>query len=97
MRSGLVCGALFLTGLAADAQTRRQPNTTELTCDPTHVLISKFGAINLKSGQYRFDRYVSSAGHCVSSGKAVRTTYVPTKDNPSCPVKICVEQGQNNN
>jgi len=97
VRSGLVCGAFFLAGLTAEAQTRRQPNTNELTCAQTQALIKKFGAINLKSGQYKFDRYVSSAGHCVSSGKAVRTTYVPTKDDARCPVKICVEQGQNNN
>ncbi|WP_299810024.1 hypothetical protein [uncultured Roseibium sp.] len=92
--AGLVCAALFLTVLSAEAQTRRQPDTTALTCAQTQALIDKFGAINLKSGPYKFDRYVSGRNQCVSAGRVVSTTYVPTKDDSSCPVKVCAEQGQ---
>ncbi|PVB60206.1 hypothetical protein [Labrenzia sp. 011] len=92
--SGLVFGVICLTGLSAEAQTRRQPDTTRLTCAQTQALIEKFGAINLKSGPYKFDRYVAGRTQCVSAGRDIRTTYVPTSDDTSCPVKVCIEQGQ---
>lgn len=94
VRSSVVCGVFFATVLGAEAQTRRQPDTTDLTCEQTHELVARFGAINLKSGRFRFDRYVSSGNLCLPQRQAVTTTYVPTRDSSSCPVKICVEPGQ---
>jgi len=81
---------------AAEAQTRRQPDTTKLTCAQTHALIKRFGAINLKSGPHRFDRYVTNRNQCFT-GQTVRTTFVPTEDNKRCTVLICAEVGQRNN
>jgi len=90
--------AIFLIEFSqpADAQTRRQPNTVELTCRQTHELISRFGAINLRSGPVRFDRYVTSRASCFSN-QTLRTTNVPTKDQPKCPVQICVDPRRNTN
>jgi len=81
---------------AVDAQTRRQPDTTKLTCAQTQELISRFGAINLKSGPYKFDRYVVNRTQCFT-GQTVRPTFVPTLDSKRCSVLICAETGQRNN
>lgn len=92
-----LCSVLFILSVQpADAQTRRQPNTVQLTCEQTHDLIKRFGAINLKSGDVRFDRYVSSRNSCFSN-QTLRTTNVPTKDQPKCPVQICVDPRSSNN
>ncbi|MCK7614140.1 hypothetical protein [Roseibium sediminicola] len=79
-----------------EAQTRRQPDTTNLTCEETHALINRFGAINLKSGPHKFDRYVTNRNQCFT-GQTVRNTFVQTEDNKRCTVLICAETGQRNN
>ncbi len=81
---------------STEAQTRRQPDTTQLTCAQTTDLINRFGAINLKSGPIKFDRYVASRNQCFP-GQNVRTTTVPTKDTMRCGVSVCVEPRENNN
>jgi len=91
---GLIFCTLLLSAFPVEAQTRRQPDTTQLTCAQTHDLIRRFGGINLKSGPHKFDRYVISRNHCFA-GQAVRTTYVPTTDTPRCSVQVCVEPNQN--
>lgn len=78
------------------AQTRRQPDTTTLTCKETQGLIERFGAINLKSGPVKFDRYVSGRNHCIV-GQSLRTKFVPTRDGGRCPVQICAESRMNRN
>lgn len=98
-RAGKSFAFLFI-GLAlvsaADAQTRRQPDTTKLSCAQTHELINRFGAINLKSGPHKFDRYVTNRSQCFT-GQTVRTTFVPTVDSKRCSVLICAEAGQRSN
>ncbi|WP_269583931.1 hypothetical protein [Roseibium sp. Sym1] len=89
----LMCFALIP---AAHAQTRRQPDTTKLTCAQTHELINRFGRINLKSGPHKFDRYVTNRSQCFT-GQTVRTTFVPTIDSKRCSVLICAETGHRNN
>ncbi|MHA7774931.1 hypothetical protein [Roseibium sp. M-1] len=93
--AGLGFCALLWAAMPAEAQTRRQPDTTQLTCAQTHDLIRRFGGINLKTGPHKFDRYVVSRNHCFA-GQAVRTTHVPTTDSPRCSVQVCVEPSQNN-
>jgi hypothetical protein len=91
---GVVLCTLLSSAFPTKAQTRRQPDTTQLTCAQTHDLIRRFGAINLKTGAHKFDRYVVSRNHCFP-GQAVRNTFVLTTDTPRCSVKICVEPNQN--
>jgi len=86
----VICLALVS---AADAQTRRQPDTTKLSCAQTHELINRFGAINLKSGPHKFDRYVTNRTQCFT-GQSVRTTNVPTVDSKRCSVLICADGEQ---
>lgn len=86
----------FALVAAAEAQTRRQPDTTKLTCAQTHELINRFGAINLKSGPHKFDRYVTNRTQCFT-GQSVRTIFVPTVDSRRCSVLICAETGHRNN
>ncbi|TYC67993.1 hypothetical protein FMN63_18355 [Stappia sp. BW2] len=93
LQAGLFMGAALVPVLQAEAQTRRQPDTTQLTCVQTQGLIKKFGAINLKSGPYKFDRFVVDRNRCFS-GQTVRPTFVPTKDDPKCAVLVCAELGQ---
>ena len=92
-----LAGAMIAVSLHPSvAQTRRQPNTETLTCAQTHDLIDKFGAINMKSGNVRFDRYVSSRSSCFA-GQGLRNVYVPTRDNAKCLVQICAERNRNGN
>jgi hypothetical protein len=93
LQAGLFMGAALVPALQAEAQTRRQPDTTQLTCAQTQDLIKRFGGINLKSGPYKFDRFVAGRNQCFS-GQTVRPTYVPTKDDPKCSVLVCAEMGQ---
>lgn len=93
-RSCLLSGLLAMSVLTAEAQTRRQPDTTGMTCSKTHDLITRFGAINMKSGPYKFDRYVTNRTKCFAN-EAARTTYVPTQDSKQCAVLICVERDRN--
>ena len=93
LQAGLFMCAALVPVLQAEAQTRRQPDTTQLTCDQTQDLIKRFGGINLKSGPYKFDRFVVGRNQCFS-GQTVRPTFVPTKDNPKCSVLVCAEMGQ---
>lgn len=83
-----------LAGPPAMAQTRRQPDTTQLTCARTQELIGRFGAINLKSGPHRFDRYVADRSKCLP-GQSVRTVFVPTSDQPRCGAQICSDPDRN--
>lgn len=94
LRACLIPGLVVMSVQMADAQTRRQPDTTKLTCSQTQELVAKFGAINLKSGPYKFDRYVTNRNKCYAN-ESVRTTYVPTLDTPRCSVQVCVERDRN--
>lgn len=96
LRAGFASLLLAMAGSGAEAQTRRQPNTTDLTCAQTQELVGKFNAINLKSGPNRFDRYVAGRNYCFA-GARLHTTYVPTKDSGKCPLQVCVEPGENRN
>ncbi|MBO6890312.1 MAG: hypothetical protein JJ866_00100 [Roseibium sp.] len=96
LKTGLAGAVVLLSLYPATAQTRRQPNTETLTCAQTHDLIDRFGAINLKSGPVKFDRYVSSRSQCFA-GQGLRNVNVPTKDNPRCTVQICAELDHNRN
>jgi len=96
MKTGLICLVLGATAATANAQTRRQPDTTALSCQQTQNLVRKFGAINLKSGPVKFDRYVVSRNKCFA-GQTIRTKYVPTKDIAKCPLQVCAETSRNNN
>ncbi|GAA0779938.1 hypothetical protein E1180_06420 [Roseibium denhamense] len=80
----------------AAAQTRRPPLTTEMTCGQAQELVESVGAINLRTGQFRFDRYVAGRQNCSSASRIVRVTPVPTKDRRDCPLNVCVEQRLNN-
>lgn len=44
LQAGLFMCAALVPVLQAEAQTRRQPDTTQLTCDQTQDLIKRFGA-----------------------------------------------------
>lgn len=86
--------AIFvLVGLGnADAQTRRPPDTRKMTCEQAKALVQKQGAINLTTGEYTFDRYVSGPRYCIGPAQATRDAVVPTKDNPRCIVgQRCTE------
>ncbi len=63
-----------------------------MTCEQTHELITRFGAINLKTGPMKFDRYVAGRKDCFSHRQVLRTTHVRTSDTPRCSVQLCVDQ-----
>ncbi|TYC49250.1 hypothetical protein FMN50_24630 [Rhodobacterales bacterium] len=91
LRAGVVVCSLVMLSAGAEAQTRRQPNTETLTCKQTQALVQQYGAINLKTGEVRFDRYVNGRKYCLV-GQSLRTTFVTTKHGVRCPVQICIDE-----
>ena len=75
------CGAAFAL-----------PDTRTMTCRQAQDLVNRSGAIVLSTGKYTYDRYISARGYCdVPYGPDL--AYVPTRDNPNCPVGYrCVQQ-----
>ncbi len=85
---GAALGMAVMVSLPADAQTRRV-NSTSMTCDQVRNMIAQRGAVVMNTGPNTFDRYVANRGSCQISEYA-RADHVPTRDNPQCPVRRCV-------
>lgn len=77
--------------LATDALAQPRPLTLRMSCSQAKFLVASRGAIVLSTGQYTYDRYVSSQASCLS-GQFTRPAWVPTADTPQCFVGYtCVD------
>lgn len=85
---GAALGLAIIWSLPAEAQARRA-NSTSMTCAQVQNMIAQRGAVVMNTGPNTFDRYVSGRGFCQISEYA-RADNVPTKDNPKCQVRRCV-------
>ncbi|ENN84086.1 hypothetical protein RHSP_83308 [Rhizobium freirei PRF 81] len=93
MRSAAL--ALILTALAAagPASAISRYESLSKTCAAVQQLIASERAVILRypakgASLVLYDRFVSGNGQCSVSDYAART-YIPTRDNPLCPVYSC--------
>ena len=79
----LACAALVGAGSEAFAQSR--PLTSRMSCSQARALVAGQGSVVLNTSPLAYDRYVGSAGSC-SLGERTEPAWVPTADNPLCPI-----------
>jgi hypothetical protein len=67
-------------------------NSTGMTCAAVQTAIDREGAVVLRypgrTGVTLYDRYVASDRLCFS-GEFAKSSTVPTRDTPRCPVQHC--------
>ncbi len=87
--------ALLLTTIttAGPASAISRYQSLSKTCAAVQQLIAGERAVILRyparrGGLILYDRYVADSGQCGISGYAARA-YIPTKDDPLCPVYNC--------
>jgi len=85
--------ALGLTVIAADAHAISRYNSESMSCAKVQATLRNEGAAILRyrsarSGAPLYGRYVSTASQC-ESGQHMERRYIPTADNPRCPVREC--------
>lgn len=89
----IVTATLALLCLASPALAISRYNSLDRTCAAVQQSIASEKAVLLRYPSRNgkivlYDRYVADRGEC-SSGDYAASTFVPTKDNPSCPVFNC--------
>jgi len=88
--------ALLALTAASPALAISRYNTPGMTCESVRDALRREGAAILRFPSARkpdltlYDRYVRSDSQCSSDQYADRD-YVPTRDNPRCPVLKCVD------
>lgn len=86
------CLSILLLSVPAHAISRY--NLTGMTCEGARQTIRSEGAVILRypsknvAGMTLYDRYVRNSRHC-DPGEYAEWNYVPTKNNPRCPVLAC--------
>ncbi len=85
LRMAAVAAACF--AVAAGAALAQRPDTRQMSCGEVRSLIDDTGGIVLTTGQYTYDRYVSSGFYCDRPYVSV-PAYVDTQDG-QCAVLRC--------
>lgn len=89
----IALAALALLYLASPALAISRYVATDRTCADIQQAIAEQRAVLLRypsreSNVTLYDRYVVDSGQC-DFGSYAASTFVPTKDNRSCPVRSC--------
>jgi len=92
----LVAASIVLVPASANAIERY--NIGRMSCDNIHAVLKRDHAAILRhiapgSGLLLYDRYVSDNRYCPAYTSAV-TDYLPSADNPSCPVYHCLNDDE---
>ena len=84
--------AMGLLLVSFEAQAISRYNSTSMSCDRIRATVRSEGAVILRwqgrSGAPRYGRFVAHGGFC-ESGTRAETSYVPSSDRRSCPVREC--------
>ena len=86
--------ALTLLSLASPAAAISRYNSLTMTCEAARQAIRSEGAVILRHPSVRvkdmtlYDRYVRESRYC-SVNQYAEDAYIPTRDNPRCPVLNC--------
>jgi hypothetical protein len=84
MAASLLAAALVtMPMLAGEAQAR--PDTRKMTCEGAQQFVRKNGAVVMTTGQYTYERIVTSQGYC-DYDEMTWLKIAPTSDNPKCRV-----------
>lgn len=73
--------ALLAMGRAAESQA--QHSTDRITCAAARGLVSRQGAIVLRTSATTYDRFVVSRAYCAAT-EITESAFVPTRDNRQC-------------
>ena len=78
--------AAVAAGVEAHAQSRppRGSMTARMTCSEAMALVKNEGDVIIAAGAAP-ERFVSNPGQC-SGAEIAELRFVPTRDNPQCPV-----------
>jgi hypothetical protein len=79
--AALAAAILIVTMVVAEAQP--QPNTTRMSCAAVHQLVTRHGAIVLRTSATTYNRYVSSRASCMRT-EITEPAFVPTADDREC-------------
>lgn len=86
--------ALTILAAAGPALAIGRYNSTGMTCEAARATLRSEGAAIFRypstrpTGMTLYDRYVDDSARCSSDEYAERA-YIPTRDNPRCPVLSC--------
>ncbi|MEO0327640.1 MAG: hypothetical protein AAF217_03485 [Pseudomonadota bacterium] len=81
---------VVLAALPAYSQAR--PDVRKMTCSQAQSLIKKQGAIVVTTGQYTYERVVSTRRFCQMT-ETTRQFFTETKNNQRCNIgRLCVER-----
>jgi hypothetical protein len=87
--------ALCASLAAGGALAQGRPSSVTMTCAQTAQLVFSRGALVLGTGGLTYDRYVRDRGFCGVT-QITRQEFVPTRDNPACPIGYtCKEPSEN--
>lgn len=90
MKTILIALALLLVSFEAQAISRY--NSTSMSCERVRSVVRSEGAVILRwrgnSGAQRYGRFVADGRFC-ESGTRAQTSFVPSADRRSCPVREC--------
>jgi hypothetical protein len=87
----LIYSAIVLVSMSSGALAQSNPLTLRMSCNGARALVATQGAIVLNTGPATYDRYVSGYGRCVL-GEVPGPAWVPTADNPQCPIGYRCEE-----
>lgn len=90
----IAAGCVFMMS-AADAHAINRYMSTSMTCAEVGATIAREGAAIMRyqsprTGMLLYDRYVRDRGFCLP-GQASERRFIPTSDQPACPVNRCKE------
>src|SRR5262245_37481299 len=74
--------AILLAGVVV-AQAQAQANSTRMSCAAARQLVTRQGAIVLRTSATTYNRYVSSRAPCMMT-EITEPAFVPTADDRQC-------------
>ncbi|HUZ66895.1 MAG TPA: hypothetical protein VMU56_04440 [Beijerinckiaceae bacterium] len=76
---------IVFTAIPAAALAQARPFVPAMSCAQATGLVRSAGAIVLSTGQFTYDRYLEDDAFC-EADEYTTPAFVPTRDNPSCPI-----------
>ncbi len=78
-------GFVLAVAMASSALAQSRPSTLSMSCAQARSLVQSRDAIVLSTGGRTYDRFVSGI-HACAHAQYLEDRYVPTADNPQCPI-----------
>ena len=78
----------LLLQVASAPLAQPKPTTEMMQCERLQTLVAMHGAAVLNTGPGIALRFIAHPGSC-AHGEVAEPVYLPTRDDPRCPVLIC--------